>query len=137
MNLKSLSDTTLLAVWRALDSEVRKRKVKSNMPVGTFTIGADNLVIPAATIERKESFRPPTIHASPLAMAAFIGQKSGCVGPALQGLIIEGLAVAAQGNLHHSIALAGVDEDEIKEIKKAISADCPKVSMVRTTVKWK
>ena len=137
MNLDSLSDATLLAIWRSLDSEVRKRKVKSAMPTGTFTIGADNLVIPAATIERKEAFRAPTIHASPLAMAAFIGQKSGCVGSALQGLIVEGLAVAAQGNLHHSIALAGVDEAEIGEIKKAISADCPKVSMVRTTVKWK
>ena len=39
MNVKSLSDATLLAVWRALDSEVRKRKVKNTMPVGTFTVG--------------------------------------------------------------------------------------------------
>ena len=77
MNVKSLSDATLLAVWRALDSEVRKRKVKNTMPVGTFTVDADSLVIPAGTIERKEAFRAPTIHASPLAMAAFIGQKSG------------------------------------------------------------
>jgi hypothetical protein len=137
MNVKSLSDATLLAVWRALDSEVRKRKVKNTMPVGTFTVDADSLVIPAGTIERKEAFRAPTIHASPLAMAAFIGQKSGCVGPALQGLIVDGLSVAAKGDLHHSIALAGVNEAEIGEIKKAIAADCPKVSMIRTTVKWK
>lgn len=137
MNVKSLSDATLLAVWRALDAEVRKRKVKNTMPVGTFTVDADSLVIPAATIERKEAFRAPTIHASPLAMAAFIGHKAGCVGPALQSLIIEGLSVAASGSLHQSITLAGVNEADLKAVKSAIAADCEKVPMIRTTVKWK
>ena len=137
MDLVTLSDATLLAVWRAFDSEVRKRKVKANMPVGTFSADSLTLILPAADVIRKEAFRAPTIHASPLAMAAFIGHKAGCVGPALQGMIIEGLSVAANGGLHHSIALAGVDEDEVKAIKKAISADCPKVPMIRTTVKWK
>ena len=137
MNLDALSDATLLAVWRTLDSEVRKRKVKANMPTGTFTVDSDTLVFPAADVIRKESLRPPTIHASPLAMAAFIGHKAGCVGSALQSLIIEGLNVAASGSLHHSLSLAGVDEEDLKAVKKAIAADCQKVPMVRTTVKWK
>ena len=137
MNLDSLSDATLLAIWRSLDSEVRKRKVKASMPTGTFSVDSDTLVIPAADVIRKEAFRAPTIHASPLAMAAFIGHKAGCVGPALQSLIVEGLSVAASGGLHQSIALAGVDEADLKAVKSAIAADCPKVSMIRTTVKWK
>lgn len=137
MDLSNLSDATLLAAWRAFDSEVRKRKVKSNMPTGTFAVDSDSLVIPAADVIRKEAFRAPTIHASPLAMAAFIGHKAGCVGPALQSLIIEGLNVAASGSLHQSIALAGVNEADLKAVKSAIAADCEKVPMIRTTVKWK
>lgn len=136
MNVKTLSDAALLAIWRAFDSEIRSRKIKSKMPAGEFSVESLTLHVPDATVVRKEALRAPTIHASPLAMAAFIGQKAGCVGPALQSLIVDGLSVAAAGNLHQSLALAGVNEAEVKDMKAAIAKGCPKVPMVRTTVKW-
>jgi len=136
MNIKTLPDAALLAVWRAFDSEIRSRKIKSKMPTGEFSVESLTLHVPDATVVRKEALRAPTIHASPLAMAAFIGQKAGCVGPALQGLIVDGLSVAAAGNLHQSLALAGVNEAEVKAMKAAIAKGCAKVPMIRTTVKW-
>ena len=136
MNIKTLPDAALLAVWRAFDSEVRARGIKSKMPTGEFLVEPITLNVPDATVVRKEALRAPTIHASPLAMAAFIGQKAGCVGPALQGLIVDGLSVAAAGNLHQSLALAGVNEAEVKAMKAAIAKGCAKVPMIRTSVKW-
>lgn len=132
----NMNDATLLAIWRAADSAVRKRKIQKQMSTGTFSVDSLTLAFPKAIVTRKEAFRAPTIHASPLAMAAFIGHKAGCVGGALQSLIIEGLNVAASGSLHQSIALAGVNEDDMKAVKKAIAADCEKVAMVRTSVVW-
>lgn len=131
-----MNDATLLAIWRAADSAVRKRKVQKNLPVGRFAIEPVVLAFPTATLTRKGALRAPTIHASPIAMAAFIGRKAGCVGPALSSLIVEGLNVAAAGDLHQSMTLAGVNEDDMKAVKKAIAAECNKVPMVRTSVVW-
>ncbi len=137
MNTSTLSDYQLLAAWRALDAEVRRRKVKSALPTGTVSTEATNLVIPSADVVRAEYFRSPTIHASPLAMAAYIGQKAGCVGPALNAHIVGALDAAAAGNLHQSLGLAGVDEADIKAAKSEIAKGCAKVGAIRTSVDWK
>ena len=128
MNTSTLSDYQLLAAWRALDAEVRRRKVKAALPTGTVTTEATNLVVPSADVVRAEYFRSPTIHASPLAMAAYIGQKAHIVGA---------LDAAAAGNLHQSLGLAGVDEAAIKAAKSEIAKGCAKVGAIRTSVDWK
>ena len=135
MNVKTLSDVALLAIWRAFDSEIRSRKIKSKMPAGEFSVESLTLHVPDATVVRKEALRAPTIHASPSRWLPSLVRR-GRVGPALQSLIVDGLSVAAAGNLHQSLALAGVNEAEVKDMKAAIAKGCPKVPMVRTTVKW-
>ena len=137
MNISHLSDYQLLALFRAVDSEARKRKVQKSLPTGSVAVEGLALIMPDADLTRKAYLRAPSIHLSPLAMAAYVGQKAGCVGGALQNHIVDALSVAAAGNLHQSLALAGVDEAAVKAIKKAIAEDCPKVETIRTSVDWK
>ena len=131
----NLNDVEFEVLRAHVDSEARRRRKNGGIPtVGSYAFQNFSVTSQAGTLERNEYFTAPTVSISPLGAMAFIGEKAGCVGPALKSIMVDALRLATENKTEFNSYLCPNLKAEISAVKKELSNSVPKVSRIRTMI---
>lgn len=133
--IENLTDVEFEVLRAHVDGEARRRRKSGNVPaVGSYTFQNFSVASPGGTLERNEYLTTPTVSISPLGAMAFVGEKAGCVGPALKGIMVDALRLATENKAEFNSYLCPNLKAEISLVKKELSNSVPKVSRIRTLI---
>tara|TARA_Y100000310_G_scaffold336594_1_gene421578 strand:- start:613 stop:1053 length:441 start_codon:yes stop_codon:yes gene_type:complete len=130
-----LNDVQFEVLRAHVDGEARRRK-KGDLvpPAGSYGFQAFDLTAPGGILERNPYPVAPTVAMSVLGGMAFVGEKAGCVGPALKGIMVDALRLSTENKAEFNSYLCPNLKAEIDAVKKEIQNSVPKVVRIRTKI---